>query len=400
MTNVSPLGSLPGSVIPEGEVVAAHYGRPFAEEHQLRAGRGFTDLSFIEIVTVSGVDRLSWLHNLTTRDFNSLKSGISTEMMILDPNGHIQSVAGVVDDGETTWLLTDVGGAEPLAFFLDSMKFMLRVEVVIRPGLGAIGVMAVPDAIPAAAAELAQVVWHDPWPNTTPGGTNYGISDDEHPARLSNRSIMIVPEEQLGACAEALIAGGMTPVGLLGWEAARIADRRPRASHEVVERALPHELDWLRTAVHLEKGCYRGQETVAKLINLGKPPRRLTYLYLEGPEGELPDPGTEVMLNGKKVGQLTSIARDADEGPIALALLKRSVAVDATLEIGEFVASQEEIVSASGKSAASPAERPGAGLGRRARGTQPTPPVKPVNEANALQDQSATSQDQSEGRPS
>ena len=136
------------------------------------------------------------------------------------------------------------------------------------------------------------------------------------------------------------------------------------------EQVLPHELDWLRTAVHLDKGCYRGQETVAKLVNLGKPPRRLTYLYLEGPEGDLPEPGSDVMLGERVVGKLTSVARDSEEGPVALALLRRNTADDAQLHVGAFEAVQEPIVAREGKSSASPSERPGQGLrrGNRAGG--------------------------------
>src|SRR5699024_12183905 len=72
--------------------------------------------------------------------------------------------------------------------------------------------------------------------------------------------------------------------GSLAAEALRIAAWRPRWETEVDERSIPHESDWLRSAVHLEKGCYRGQETVAKVHNRGHAPRRLTMLHLDGSE--------------------------------------------------------------------------------------------------------------------
>lgn len=368
----SPLfGSLPRAVTPEGELVVAHYGSPFAEERQLQLGKAFVDLSLCEVVAVTGADRLALLHNLTTRDFNNLTPGQSSEMMVLDPHGHIQFAAAAIDDGETTWLITDTGLGEGLAEFFESMKFMMRVEATVRDDLGVAGIMRSAPEVPEEVAKLASAIWEDPWPATLPGGAHYGIPDERHVAKNSHRTLLIVPRENGKAIAETLTSAGMTPAGFLAWEAARVVDRRPRPVTEVGERALPHELDWLRTAVHLDKGCYRGQETVAKLVNLGKPPRRLTYLYLEGPEGELPEPGTEIQLKGRPAGTLTSVVRDGDEGPVALALLKRSVPVDALLEIGDFVATQEEIVSASGKSSVSPDQRPGQGLSSRRLGGPP-----------------------------
>lgn len=371
-TPLRPLfGTLPRAVTPDGELVAAHYGSPFAEERQLQLGKAFVDLSLFDVVSVTGADRVTLLHNLTTRDFNNLEPGASSEMMVLDPHGHIQFVAGTIDDGETTWLITDLGMGEGLVNFFESMKFMMRVEARVRSDLGVVGIMRASIAIPDEAAKLCAAIWEDPWPRTLPGGAHYGIADGDHVAKNSHRTFLIVERDNGKALAEALISSRMTPAGFLAWEAARVVDRRPRQATEVGERALPHELDWLRTAVHLDKGCYRGQETVAKLVNLGKPPRRLTYLYLEGPEGDLPSSGTEIQFKGRSAGVLTSVVRDGDEGPVALALLKRSVPTDAVLEIGEFVATQEEIVSASGKSSVSPDQRPGQGLSSRRLGGPP-----------------------------
>ncbi|QOR48024.1 folate-binding protein [Trueperella pecoris] len=383
--------SLPGAVL-DACGVPAHYGNPFAEQSRLVAGKAFTDVSFVEVVVVSGQDRLTWLHNLTTRDFTNLAPGESSEMLLLGPNGHIQAAAGVIDDGERTWLLMDRGQAEPVAAFLESMVFRMRVEIE-RPDYDVVGVViprseqktiggdadggeagegtessvaAAPagdppaDFLPAEVAALAELVWEDPWPRTLPGGAHYGVADSEHPARASRRVLVLVKPGV--PVVEAFVAAGYSPAGLQAWEAQRVADWRPRPNNEIVARALPHELDWLRTAVHLEKGCYRGQETVAKLVNLGKPPRRLTYLYLEGPEGDLPAAGSEVKLGEKTVGVLTSVARDYEEGPVALALIKRNTALDAQLSVGGFIAAQVEIVSREGKSSASPAQRPGAGM--------------------------------------
>ncbi|VEI13613.1 CAF17-like 4Fe-4S cluster assembly/insertion protein YgfZ [Trueperella bialowiezensis] len=363
---------LPGAVMDESLGVPAHYANPFAEGNRLAAGEAFTDLSFLEVLSVSGVERATWLHNLTTRDFTALAPGESSEMLLLSPNGHVEAAAAVVDDGERTWFLMDTGCSEPFAQFLESMQFRMRVEVERWEGEqkpAVIGLMVPADELSEKTRTHATVIWEDPWPRTLPGGAHYGVADENHPARNANRTLLVVAQNE--PVVETLIAAGFVPAGVQAWEAKRIAQWRPRPNTEAANQVLPHELDWLRTAVHLDKGCYRGQETVAKLVNLGKPPRRLTYLYLEGPEGDLPEPGAEVTSGGRTVGQLTSVARDSEDGPVALALLRRATALDAQLEVGAFVASQEEIVAREGKSSVSPQERPGQGLRRSNRGGGP-----------------------------
>ena len=215
------------------------------------------------------------------------------------------------------------------------------------------------------------------------------------------------PDENAAGGPAAESGGALTAVaehdalaGAMAWEALRIEAGRPRRAREVDERAIPHELDWLRTAVHLTKGCYPGQETVARTLNLGRPPRRLTLLQLDGLAGGLPAPGDVVRLGERPVGAVTSVARHHELGPIALALLRRGVPVEAALSVdvseaadgpggtgaadrtggpdavdaadgpapgervvvGRVAAAQEPLVAPEGRAQASPAERPGAGL--------------------------------------
>jgi folate-binding Fe-S cluster repair protein YgfZ len=95
----------------------------------------------------------------------------------------------------------------------------------------------------------------------------------------------------------------------------------------------------------MDKGCYRGQETVARVHNLGRPPRRLTLLHLDGSENRLPVPGGAVSVpGGKQVGFVGSSARHHELGPIALALLKRNVDVAAPLEVEGLPVAQEVVV--------------------------------------------------------
>ncbi len=355
----SPLLSRPGAVDDSGADagVAWHYGDPTAEQRALAAGRAVADQSHLGVVTITGPDRLSWLDSLTTQALGDLGPGVSTETMILSPQGRIEHVAGVVDDGETTWLISETAPA--LAAFLDRMRFMLRVEVADATAEWA----AIGEAVNAPATAGEPVTWVDPWPYVAAGGTTYAADPGaDHPGSDRAWRLVLVPRANLETEIDARIDAGWMLVGTWATEAARIAAHRPRAGREIDDTTLPHELDWLRTAVHLHKGCYRGQETVAKVHNVGRPPRRLTMLHLDGSGHSLPQPGAEVLNGDKTVGRVTSVARHHEDGPIALAMLKRSV--DPSLELmvqadgGDLAANQELIVNADGFSSDRP-DKPG-----------------------------------------
>ena len=349
----SPLLARPGAVPAEGPDagVAWHYGDPTAEQRALDTGRAVVDQSHLGIVTVTGPDRLTWLNSLSSQEVASLAPGVSTELMILSPQGRIEHVAGAVDDGETTWLITET--AAGLAAHLDRMRFMLRVEVADATDHWA----AIAEPVAAPTADF--VTWVDPWPHIASGGTSYAPAGAT-PGEARPWRLVLVPRGDLEAEVDARLAAGATLAGTWATEALRIAAHRPRAVTEVDETSLPHELDWLRTAVHLHKGCYRGQETVAKVHNVGRPPRRLTMLHLDGSGADLPSLGAAVTLPGSDapVGRVTSVSRHHELGPIALAVLKRSTDPSATLMVvgddGPIDASQELIVNADGFSADRP----------------------------------------------
>lgn len=362
----SPLLSRDGAVAGGGPDagVALHYGHPAQEQRALERGQGVVDLSQLGVVTISGPDRLSWLNTLSTQLLLDLAPGQSGELLLLDPNGRIEHAAAVADDGERAWLVTEGDHVAPLVAFLERMRFMLRVEVTdVTEHTAVVGTCG--DAWEAVAAAPGHVLtWHDPWPTTVPGGTSYGPADDEHPGRHVRRSLGLVDRARLG---DVVDASGLRLAGTWAWEALRVEAWRPRLGREVDERAIPHELDWLRTGVHLDKGCYRGQETVARVFNLGRPPRRLVMLHLDGSEHLTPDPGARVMHGDKDVGVVTSVVRHAELGPVALALVKRSLPADAELVVDGIAAAQEVIVPVAGEAAGRPAERPGQELRRRPR---------------------------------
>ncbi|MDN4616053.1 glycine cleavage T C-terminal barrel domain-containing protein [Leifsonia sp. F6_8S_P_1B] len=341
----SPFLGLPGAVDIAETGVPAHYGNPLAEQRALAEGRAIVDLSDRAVLTVTGPDRLSWLNSLTSQALTGLQPGESSETLLLDVTGRVEHAARIVEDGETVWLLVDRPEAEGLRGWLDSMRFMLRVEVADRTDeYATIGTLGEPD-LPAAVSNGVPLVWHDPWHAVTPGGHQYARG--EHPGADWSWSERLVPRDALAGIVDRVAAGEFAAAGTLAADALRIAAWRPRFSTEVDERTIPHELDWLRTAVHLTKGCYRGQETVAKVHNLGHPPRRLVMLHLDGSEGVHPAQGAVVSLDGKEVGAVTSSALHYELGPIALAVVKRGTDAAATLTVdadGTAVAAAQEVV--------------------------------------------------------
>ncbi|WP_406297920.1 folate-binding protein [Embleya sp. NBC_00888] len=313
----SPLLSLPGAVAAEAPDagVAAHYGDPLREQRRLEAGEGFVDLSHHDVIKVSGPDRLSWLHSLTTQHLTDLKPHEATLTLVLSPHGHIEHALYGVDDGEAFWAHLEPGEAPALVEFLDRMRFMLRVEVA------------------DVSADFA-IVHEAGGPGDTPEDVLVRATD--HGREL------FLPRERL----ERYGREHAHPAGMWAYEALRIAAYRPRLGQETDHRTIVHELGLIDTAVHLDKGCYRGQETVARVHNLGRPPRRLVFLHLDGTPETLPAHGAPVELAGRQVGFVTSAVRHHELGPIALALIKRNTAVDAELLAGGVPATQEVVVPA------------------------------------------------------
>nr|WP_269813366.1 glycine cleavage T C-terminal barrel domain-containing protein [Ornithinimicrobium sediminis] len=325
----------PGAVAGTGRDagVAAHYGDPHREQRLLEEGLACVDLSHRGVVSVTGPDRLSWLHSLTTQNLADLSPRHSVESLVLSPKGHIEHSLHIVDDGGTTWVTVEPGTAEAVRTWLDSMRFMLRVEVADRTA--DIAVLGEPVAAESAPGEPP--AWVDPWPRVVGDSTAYGPQD--HPAAGRAWRELLVPRDELVAH-----VGERPLAGTWAAEALRVEAWRPRVGAETDHRTIPHELDWLRTAVHLHKGCYRGQETVARVHNLGRPPRRLVFLHLDGSGHTLPEPGEELTLGDKVVGRLTSVARHHTDGPIALAVVKRTADPEALLSAGPTSAAQTVVV--------------------------------------------------------
>ena len=383
-----------------------HFGNPLREQALLAQGQAWAWLSR-DVVEVSGADRLSYLTTVSTQVLTDLENdGHCRQVLFLDANGHILYAALAVSalvparaeqaaPGEqSVLLLVDAGCGDGLAQLLNSRRFMLRVQAQVRPDLQVAGAIGEGVQKLAGVVENLVTTWRDPWPGITPGGSTY-FTGTRHPGANYRAGGVVVAREAgqtaLGqetgpsqaaasgqepgqALAAAGLTQGLTQVGELAWEALRIEAGLPRWVREVDARAIPNELDRIRTGVHLNKGCYPGQETIARTVNLGRPPRRLVQLQLAGWQGQLPEVGARVYLPvgdnpaGKAVGTITSVARHWELGNIALALVRRGVPAQAELAVdledGYESASQELLVDPAGKAEASPSQRPGLGLKR------------------------------------
>jgi folate-binding protein YgfZ len=331
----SPLLAWPGAVEAgwPDEGVAAHYGDPMREQRGLDTSAGLVDRSDRGVLTITGPDRLSWLHSLTTQQLERLAPGDSAQALILSPTGHIEHHLTLTDDGTSVWLHVEPGTAAGLVAFLESMRFMLRVEVAdVSQDYAVLTVLGPRGGDLAAELE--------------------GVRARVEPGPFGSIDLIVARDLLPGAAAELVRRGGGEQGALAGmwaFEALRIAARVPRFGLDTDHRTIPHEVGWIDTAVHLNKGCYRGQETVARVHNLGHPPRRLVFLDLDGSVDRLPAHGDPVELDGPDgantvVGFTGSAARHYELGPIALALVKRTLPVEATLLAGGVAAAQEVVV--------------------------------------------------------
>lgn len=320
---------LPGAVPPpEGafdQGVPWHFGDPHAEQRRLIDGTAGVDQSNLAVVVVSGADRLSWLHSLTSGWLLDLAAGQSATALVLDPNGHVEFELHAVDDGERTWLIVGPESAAALVDYLDRMRFLLRVEVADVTDEYAV-------VWRSDGAPDRDLVWHVPpefaGTGATPAGADRGGDAskyvDERPGRLTGAQV-IVPRADL------LAELGDQPAGSWALEALRVSAGVPRQGSETDHRTIPHEVGWIGPAVHLAKGCYRGQETVARVHNMGRPPRRLVLLHLDGSAESLPVHGAGVFVGDRQVGWVGTAARHFELGPIATAVVKRNTSDDAAV---------------------------------------------------------------------
>ncbi len=282
---------------------------PFVDQRELVDGTAAIVVD-AAVLSVTGPDRFAVLNATLSQSLVGLAPGDSREALELDGNGRIVRVLHILERDEDTLLVVPSATGSDVAQWLDSRVFMEDVSVDDLTDSVAVYGGVVP---------LSSTAWRDPWPSIQPGGVTYGDSATADWAWVES----VVP---------AGVALSVRVVPASTADALRVRAGRPGVS-EIDDRALPHELDWLRTAVHLSKGCYTGQETVAKIHNVGHPPRRLVRLDLDGSDSVYAEAGDEVTVDGERVGVVTSAGVHWEDGPLALALVKRTVPVDAPVTV-------------------------------------------------------------------
>jgi folate-binding protein YgfZ len=337
---------LHGAVHSEGldAAVAWHYGDPLREQRALATRAGVIDRSNRDVLVVGGEDRLSWLHSICSQHVEHLADGDATESLVLSPHGHVEQHWQVTELGGAVWLDTEPGAAGEVLGYLQMMRFLKRVEPADVSADWAVVSLVGPataDILTAAGLPVPDKARAMPLGGggSVPlgGGGTMPLGGEGFVRRMAwpaaDAVDLLVPRSSVAATVDALHAAGAEPAGLWAFEAMRVEARRPRLRFETDHRTIPHEVGWIGSAVHLEKGCYRGQETVARVQNLGKPPRRLVLMHLAGESDVLPPPGTPVELDGRTVGFLGTAVHHYELGPIALAVVKRSLADDAALTV-------------------------------------------------------------------
>lgn len=299
--------------------VPAHYGDPLREQRMLESSAGVIDRSDRGVLVVPGADRLSWLHTICSQHVTNLADGESTEALVLSPHGHVEQHWQVTELAGTVWLDVEPGTAGDVLAYLEKMRFLKRVEPADMSAEWAV--------LTVSGPSTADVLHTAGLPDTG------ALAGGGFVRRAAWGADLVVPRASASAMLDTLRSAGATPVGMLAFEALRVAARRPRLGFETDHRTIPHEVGWIGVAVHLDKGCYRGQETVARVQNLGRPPRRLVLVHLSGESDVLPPPGTPVELDGRSVGFLGTAVHHYELGPIALAVIKRTVPDDASLTV-------------------------------------------------------------------
>ncbi len=324
----SPLLDRPGAVEAGGPDAgtAWHYGDPLGEQRQAVAGAALLDGSHRDVLVVPGPDRLDWLHAICSQHLSALADGDSTEALVLSPNGHVEQHWQLTELGDQVWIDTEPGAGDEVLGYLLKMRFLKRVEPAVVSADYAVLSLVGPQAL--------EVLAKAGLPVPTERAVSLPGKGFVRPAPADGGPVdLIVDRSELALIAERLRVAGAQPIGSWAAAALRVERRRPRLGIDTDHRTLAHEAGWIGSAVHLDKGCYRGQETVARVQNLGKPPRRLVLLHLSGDSEQLPAPGSPVERDGRAVGFVGTAVQHHELGPIALAIVKRGLTDRDTLTV-------------------------------------------------------------------
>jgi folate-binding protein YgfZ len=345
MTTNSLVLNLTGQVRPPESVVdqdvAWHFGDPLREQKNLVQGIGAVDISNRGVIKIAGKDRKAFLHSLTSQHIERMKEKESCNTLLLTPNGHIEHELHVINEQEVIFLIVEKSSLIPVLEFFKKMVFMS--EVVITDGTSNLATVFEP----VREIHKEFPTWLTPLnysgqPIQDAGQSAGGDPNryvPQRPGTFEGREILINRNEL-----ENYLKSKESLAGTWALEALRIAAGVARVVVDADHRTIPHEIGLIGNAVHLEKGCYRGQETIARVHNLGKPPRKLVLIHLDGSPNRLPKEKSPIIADGVEVGFVGSSAQHYELGPIALGIVKSKTEVLLNLAVDEIPGTMQEIV--------------------------------------------------------
>lgn len=260
---------------------------PQDELAALLDGRAFLRPS-LRVIRVTGADASAWLHDLVTADIDSLAPGRARRSLLLTPTGRIRADVTVVRDGAELLLLQEEAQPGRIEALLE--PYVLSSDVALRDASDELAVFSCAVDAPVAGAAVF-----------APAATGPGIG-------------VVVPSDAPARFAGILTGAGFREAGPEALEAWRILGGIPRMGADFDTDSLPAEAG-LEGAIDRTKGCFLGQESVARVANLGHPPRVMRHLRADGDVGA----GDPVSADGVEVGHITGAARDLTGGVVALA---------------------------------------------------------------------------------
>jgi folate-binding protein YgfZ len=280
-----------------------------AQYRQLREECGLVERPGRGLLIVSGPDAAEYLQGQLTNDTESIAPGGWIYAALLDRKGHMQADMRVLRPGEgpELWLDLEPEGMAAASRHLQMYKIGREVEVT--------------DA--GEGHTLLSLIG--------PRATEIARAADGAALRTEAGVDLIVPAAELDSTRDALLAAGAVEVSPEAAEILRIEAGRPRFGAEMGTETMPAEAGIVEQAVSFTKGCYIGQETVARLHYKGKPNRHLRGLRFSTAAA----PGEPVRVGEKEVGTVGSAAVSPALGPVGLAILRREAEPGATVTVGE-----------------------------------------------------------------
>jgi len=304
-----------------GRLVPRDYGDPAREHRAVREDVGIIDRSALGRAVVTGRDRATFLHGMLTNDVKGLAPGQGCPAAFLDAHGKVMSMLAVYALQDRLWLELPPGMTDQTLQLLD--KYLISEKAYFEPADDAFVVIALQgpgtaERLAKLAARPLELAPHAHAEAIIAGGPVRVIHRTE--AGLPGVHCWTAPGHA-AALWQALREVGATPVGHQALDALRIEAGVPWYGVDVDETVLMPETR-LEALVHYSKGCYIGQEVVARVKYRGHVNRALSGLVLEGPR--VPARGARVMAGDKDAGRITSAIRSLALGvPIALGYVRR-----------------------------------------------------------------------------